>query len=263
MSELNGLFRKRLGIPENEKLTFESLDRILEKTATTFPFENLGIIFNKTKAISPNNLINKILVNKEGGLCYELNPLLYFFLVENGFKAVLIRGKVYNEATNEWSELGRTHVAVLLQQEGQTYLVDTGFGGNLPLKPVPLHGETASSMNGEFRVQAMESDEGNYRLELKLKYKDTDWRIGYAFDINRTLADLSELNDVQDIIVNHPDSRFNKIPLITQIKSDGNITLTDTSFTQWIDGTCRKEQIDNDRFKALAKQYFGFQGGSL
>jgi N-hydroxyarylamine O-acetyltransferase len=71
----------------------------------------------------------------------------------------------------------RTHVTILLQHEGQTYLVDTGFGGNL--------------------------------------YKDTDWKIGYAFDTKRPLENLSELNEVQGIIVEHKESRFNKPPLIT------------------------------------------------
>ncbi|NOU94319.1 arylamine N-acetyltransferase [Paenibacillus sp. LMG 31456] len=258
MNQLNGLFRRRMGIPENEKLTFEALDTILEKVATTIPFENLSILSNNTRAITKENLINKILVNHEGGLCYHLNPLLYFFLVENGFNAVLVRGDVYNKATKEWSRLRRTHVAILLQHEDQTYLIDTGFGGNLPLKPVPLNGEITSSMNGEFRVKALESDFGDYLLELKLKYKDTDWNIGYAFNTKRTLENLSELNEVQGLIVEHKDSRFNKIPLITQVKSDGNITLTDTSFTHWTNGNSKKEQIDNIKFKELAKEHFGF-----
>jgi N-hydroxyarylamine O-acetyltransferase len=259
MNELNGLFRKRLGIPENEILTFEKLDNILVKTARTIPFENLDIISNETSAITKESLISKILVKNEGGLCYQLNPLLYFFLVENGFNAVLVRGEVYNYATKDWSKLGRTHVTILLQHKGQTYLVDTGFGGNLPLKPVPLNGETASSVNGEFRVRATETDYGDYILEMKLKYKDTDWKIGYVFDTKRPLKDLSELNEVQGIIVQYKESRFNKTPLMTQLTSDGNVTLTDTSFTQWIHGKSSKEQIDKDKFKELAKQHFGFQ----
>jgi N-hydroxyarylamine O-acetyltransferase len=241
MNELNGLFRNRIGIPENEKLTFETLDNILERTATTLPFENLCIISNKTRAITKENLINKILVKNEGGLCYQLNPLLYFFLVENGFDAVLVRGEVYNNAMMDWSKLGRTHVTILLQHEGQTYLVDTGFGGNLPLKPVPLNGETTSSVNGEFRVKAMESDYGDYILEMKLKYKNIDWKIGYA--TKRPLENLSELNEVQGIIVEHKKSPFNKTPLITQLKGDGNVTLTDTSFTQWINGKSKRNRL--------------------
>lgn len=260
MSELNGLFRKRMGIPEDEKLTFETLDKTLEKIAAALPFENLGIISNKTSEITKENLINKILVNQEGGLCYQLNPLLYFFLVENGFHAVLIRGEVYNHTAKDWSRLGRTHVAILLQQEGQTYLVDTGFGGNLPLKPVPLHGGITTSVNGDFRVKAMESDCGDYILEMKLKHKDTDWKIGYAFDTKRPVENIAELNEVQKTIVEHQDSPFNKTRLMTQLQSDGNVaTLTDTSFTRWINGESKKVPIDHVTFKKIAKEHFGIQ----
>ena len=77
MSELNALFRRRVGLPEKDDLTFESLNIVLEKMAQTVPFENFRIIGNKTDVISRKYLINKILVNKEGGLCYELNSILY------------------------------------------------------------------------------------------------------------------------------------------------------------------------------------------
>jgi N-hydroxyarylamine O-acetyltransferase len=55
MNELNGLFRKRVGLPENEKITFETLELILEKTAATFPFENLCIISNHGEILLSHN----------------------------------------------------------------------------------------------------------------------------------------------------------------------------------------------------------------
>ena len=48
MNALNLLFRKRIGIAENEVITFESLEQVLEKTAQTIPFENLCVIENRT-----------------------------------------------------------------------------------------------------------------------------------------------------------------------------------------------------------------------
>lgn len=257
MSELNALFLKRIGIPENENFTFETLDNILEKTGKNIPFENLCIIENKTSNITKENLINKMLVKKEGGLCYELNSIFYFFLIENGFNAVLARGVVYENATQAYLTLGRTHVTILITHEEQTYLIDTGFGGNLPLKPVPLTGETVTSNNGEFRIRKVKNEHGDYVLEMKLKHKDTDWKIGYAFDSKKPITDVSEFNEIQTIITEHQESPFNKNPLITRLTNGGNLTLTNTSFTQWVDGVVTKEEIDNVRFKELAKQYFG------
>lgn len=256
MSQLNTLFRKRINIPEDEPITFDSLESILEKTAHSIPFENLCILANKTKPITQENLFNKILVHQEGGLCYELNSILYLFLIENGFDAVLARGVVYNGAIQDYLPIGRTHVTILVTHNDQTYVIDTGFGANLPLKPVPLSGETVISSNGEFRIKKAANRHGDYVLELKLKHKDTDWRIGYCFDSTKPITDVSELDEVQTIIVEHEESPFNKNRLVTRLTADGNVTLTDTSFTQWADGNVTKEEIDFERYKNLLKQHF-------
>jgi len=257
MNELNALFRKRIGLPENEAITFESLDNILENTAKNVPFENLRVIGKTAKAITKENLVDKILVNHEGGLCYELNPLFYLFLLENGFQAVLARGIVYNHEQQRYPAAGRTHITILLTHEGQTYVVDTGFGGNVPLKPVPLTGETVASANGEFRIKREDTEYGDYLFEMKLKYKDTDWKLGYAFDSRHPITDVTGCNVVQEIIVEHSESPFNKSPLITKRTDRGSVTLTETSLTQWENGQMTKEQIDPARFPDLLKAYFG------
>jgi len=257
MSELNALFRKRIGIPEDETITFETLDLVLEKTATSIPFENLCILEKNVSDITKDYLMNKMLVKHEGGLCYELNSLLYFFLIENGFQAVLSRGVVYKGAAHGYHAIGQTHVTILITHEDRMYLVDTGFGGNLPLTPVPLIGEVVASRNGEFRVRHVNTEHGDYVLEMKLKHKDTDWRIGYAFRSDSSFTDVGECNEVQTIIAEHEESPFNKNPVITRMTKEGNMTLTDASFTQWVDGTMTKVSIDNERFKELLKQHFG------
>jgi N-hydroxyarylamine O-acetyltransferase len=257
MQTLTSLFHQRIGLPMNQTITFENLDEVLEKTAQNIPFENLTIIENKTGEITKENLMNKIIERNEGGICYELNPLFYFYLLENGFNAVLTNGVVYNHAAEEYHQLGRTHVTILIFHEDEKYLIDTGFGGNLPLKPVPLSGEPISSYNGEFRIKKVNHPYGDYCLEMQLKHKDTDWKIGYAFDTKKSIEDLSKLNEIQTIIIEHPKSSFNKHPLITRLTNNGNITLTDTTFTQWADGILTKENIDNVKFKELAKQHFG------
>lgn len=259
MGEFDTLFRQRIGIPETETIPFEKLDLVLEKAALAIPFENMRVIEQQTKAITKENVMSKILVEREGGLCYELNSLLYFFLLENGFDAVLTRGVVYKPAERAFLTIGRTHLTIVLRHEGRQYLVDTGFGGNLPLKPVPLSGETVTSANGEFRVGRTDSEYGSHVLEMKLKHKDTEWRIGYAFDPERPIAGLFECDEIQTIIADHAESPFNKSPLLTQLTPTGNITLTNATFTEWVDGRVTKESVDEARFKELARRYFGWR----
>lgn len=256
MSDLNVLFRKRIGIPEDEELTFEKLNELLVKTAEKIPFENLCIMENRTRELTSENIMDKILLQNEGGLCYELNYILYLFLMENGFDTTLIRGVVYNQMKQEWSKTGKTHVATLLQYNGKFYLVDTGFGGNLPLKPVPLSGETVSSTNGDFRVERVDSEHGDYLLHMKIKHKDPNFRIGYAFDSNDHVKRVEDLEEIQTIIKEHPESAFNKRPLITKLTSKGNMTLTSETYTEWVDGQETKKGIDENIFNDLKSKYF-------
>lgn len=256
MSYINLLFRNRIAIPQDEVITFQNLDMVLEKTAKAIPFENLCIIENRTKEITKENLTSKILEQNEGGLCYELNSILYLFLYENGFNPTLIRGVTYNHINQQWTATGNTHVVNLITHNGQIYLVDTGFGGFLPLKPVPLSGWPVVSSNGEFRVDRVDSEHGDYILYMKLKHKEGDWKIGYAFNSKEEIQNITELNEVQRIIIEHPESAFNKKPIITKLTDKGNITLTDTSFTEWVDSAINKENIDEERFNEIRKDNF-------
>lgn len=259
MDKLELLFRHRIGVSKTEIITFENLDIVLEKTAREIPFENLCVIEKRTTDITKENLIDKIIKRNEGGLCYELNSILYIFLVENRFHPTLVRGVTYDHIGQQWSPTGRTHVINIITHEGQQYLVDTGFGGNLPLKPVPLNGDTVLSNNGEFRVEKADSEYGDYVLYMKLKHKHEDWKLGYIFDSTKVVQNLSELNEVQRIILEHPESRFNKRPLLTKITEQGNIILTDTSFTEWVDGKEDKKEIDNKLFKEMLLDKFGIK----
>ncbi|MBT2729514.1 arylamine N-acetyltransferase [Bacillus sp. ISL-75] len=45
--------------------------QVLEKTAHNIPFKNLYKIENKTRKITKESLMNKIVERNAGGLCYE------------------------------------------------------------------------------------------------------------------------------------------------------------------------------------------------
>lgn len=258
MLNFSRLFCERLGIPFVNSISYDDLNAILEKTAKTIPFENLNIINKLTKEITKDNLINKIIHQNEGGLCYELNSLFYFFLTENGFDAKLIRGLRYDYSSKSWSNLGKTHVAILLTYNDNVQLVDVGFGGNSPLTMVPLSGEKITSHNGEFKVINFESEHGDFIFCMKLKDKDTEWTYGYAFDSKNPIMDLSELNEVQKINIEHPEAKFNKKPIITKFLDNGIITVTDTSFTERVNGQVEKTEIDRVEFRNVVRKHFGF-----
>lgn len=256
MKDLNYLFRQRIGFSEDEQITLENLDSVLERTAAAIPFENLCAIAGDDSVLSEDTLMDKIFMRNEGGLCYELNGILYLFLKENGLDVQLIQGAVYVAEKAIFSPTGSTHAAILLSYDNERYIVDTGFGGNLPLKPVPLDGMEVSTPSGEFRVVKEDSHFGDYFFEMKLKNKDTGWRKGYALDSLHPVKEVDELTGAKKIITEHPHSPFNKKPLLTKVTADGSMILTETSFTWWKDGQLVKEEIILERFKELARVHF-------
>ncbi len=148
----------------------------------------------------------------------------------------MIRGNIYDNEIEDWISLSRTHVAILLTHEQHSFLIDTGVGTYLPLKPVPLSGETVVSSNGEFRLEKTDSTHGDYHLKMKLKHRHANWKTAYTFNSKQLIEDVSEFNDIQQTLIEHPDSPFNKNPLISQLTSSGYITLTKKLFhrtNQW------------------------------
>ena len=91
---------------------------------------------------------------------------------------------------------------------------------------------------------------------MKVNHKDEDWKIGYAFNSNEGFTNITELNEVQKIIIEHPESAFNKKPIMTKLTDKGNMILTDSSFTEWVDGKMTKKKIDEKRFSLIRKEYF-------
>ncbi|WP_429311119.1 arylamine N-acetyltransferase family protein [Paenibacillus mucilaginosus] len=260
MSNVNAPFRARIGLLDDGPLTFDQLSTVLERTAFAVPFENFAIIESRTQTISKEQLLDKITVQGEGGLCYELNTLFYFFMLDNGLDARLVSGVVYNHEKQRYPATGRTHVTILLRHENRTYLIDTGFGSNLPLRPLPLSGEPVSSSNGDFRIvpaYGEHAELGDYVLEMKLKHKHSEWMTGYVFDTAKTITDDTELNAIQRIIAEHSDSPFNKKPLVTKVTERGTITLTPSFFTEWCDGVMTKTPVDESSYRELLWRYFG------
>ncbi|WP_267897277.1 arylamine N-acetyltransferase [Peribacillus saganii] len=127
MAGINPYFKKRIGIGPDEPVTFDNLGRLFEKTAKSFPFENRRIIEGRTGELTPESLANTLLTMSEGGLCYELNPLLVLFLKEYDLKVWMVRGSVYDRLSEGWCATGMTHVAVLVEHKVRFILLILGL----------------------------------------------------------------------------------------------------------------------------------------
>ncbi|KFN01192.1 arylamine N-acetyltransferase [Bacillus clarus] len=260
MTEFQKRFFSRLNIQEKDSVSFEDLNAILSAMAQAVPFENLNILQNTFKEISKETLQEKILIHNRGGLCYELNPTMYYFLKDCGFHVHLVSGTVYHAPTSTWA-VDSGHIATVLHHNNELYLIEVGFGSYLPLAPVPFSGEIVHSITGDYRIRKETTEKGNYILEMRknnefLDQSSTeDWVSGYAFYIEE--VDETKVNAAQKIIVEHEESPFNKVPLIVKVTHDGHASLTKDSLTVTKQGEKFKESVTEEEYKNILHSTFG------
>ncbi|AZJ20818.1 arylamine N-acetyltransferase family protein [Bacillus pretiosus] len=254
MTSLQYKLFTRLNLTNRTEVKFEELNTILFAFAHTIPFENLDVIARNANTITMENLQNKILTTSRGGLCYELNTLFYYFLKDCGYDVQLALGTVYKNEINAWA-LEDGHITIILKYANERYLIDVGIASLVPLIPVPFTEEPVSSKNGSYRVRKRDTSKGNYVLERK----DTngEWKVCHAF-YNR-IIDETVVNDVQKRVIEDEKSIFNKGPIAVKLTDYGHVSLTNTSFTEMINGEKIKCEITEDQYRELLNTLFAIE----
>ncbi|WP_422360701.1 arylamine N-acetyltransferase family protein [Reichenbachiella sp.] len=215
------------------------------------PFENLDIHLGNQIILDIKKIYAKVVLNKRGGFCFELNGLFYHLLSQLGFTCHLISAQVYKDGA--WG-LPFEHAAILVHFEDKVYLVDVGFG-DLFLQPQLLQpGLVQMDYNRYFRIDKTIDDE----YILHLSENSMDFEPKYLFSDKE--RQLIEFIDMCDYHQTHENSHFRKKKMITRATSNGRITLTDSKLTTTVAGKKEEQDILNfDEFRVKLKEYFGIQ----
>ncbi|KIL13199.1 arylamine N-acetyltransferase family protein [Bacillus safensis] len=221
---IQSAFLQKIGY-EGKSITFNDLPVLLKKMAYTFPFENRSVLNKQSYALNQEGLKQHLLEENRGGLCYDLNPLLYYVLKEVGLSVQLLQGTVYIKEADTWAIDG-THVAIMLKHHNERFLIDAGFGVNLPLQPVPFTEDWVEGASIRFRVKAKETEKGTHLLQLD---KGDGAETGYAFTLNK--VDEAALVQLRHEIYENESSPFNKRPLASKLTPTGRVVVTEDHVT--------------------------------
>ena len=119
------------------------------------PFENLDIHYGNLIDLDLAKLYDKIVKRKRGGFCYELNGLFFELLRHIGFQVIRVSARVFEEET--FSE-EFDHLALVVELDSSSYLVDVGFG-DFSFLPLDIHERGYQrNKNGQFKVEMPESN---------------------------------------------------------------------------------------------------------
>ncbi len=204
-----GAYLRRIGLDTKPAADLAGLRALHLAHAATIPFENLDIQMGLPIRLDLASLQAKLVRRHRGGYCFEHNTLFMAALKAAGFVAIACEARVRLGAMEV---LARTHMLLLVQLDGATWLCDVGFGGEGLLHPVPMDGEAHGQFLNTYRVL----QEGG--LRVLQSHHHGAWEDLYAFVPEpRFPIDFEMANHFTST---HPDSRFLKT-LTAQLPGPG------------------------------------------
>ena len=199
MIDLDAYFR-RIGYSGPRAATLETLRELHRLHPQAVAFENLDPLLKRPVQLDASSLERKIVHNGRGGYCYEQNLLFGHVLRALGFRVSEHAARVlWNVPAGV--DTSRVHMLLLVDLEGERYLVDVGFGGNVLTAPLLLNSAAEQPTPHEpFQVL---KDGDHYVLQFKMR---GNWLRLYRFDLSEQL--LSDHEQGNWFVSTHPKSIF-------------------------------------------------------
>ncbi len=148
------IYLHKLGL-KKEDPTLGFLQKFIKCHLAKFSFNNLDIFFSGGKILDlkEDALFERVILNEEGGYCFELNKLFFLLLKDLGFS---VNGQMARVNYGSSDLRPRTHRFSVVVIEGFSYLVDVGFGPYTPNGPINMNGKEHDFGGRLFRIEKME-----------------------------------------------------------------------------------------------------------
>jgi N-hydroxyarylamine O-acetyltransferase len=108
--------------------TLEVLQAISAAHADAIPFENLDVLLGRPIELTRDALVDKLVLGRRGGYCFEQNGLLLEVLETIGFTVRPLSARVRYQQPRDVTP-ARTHLFLQVDLEGEPWVADVGFGG--------------------------------------------------------------------------------------------------------------------------------------
>jgi len=211
------------------------------------PFENFDIQMGKSINLEEQHLFNKLVDNKRGGYCYELNSLLGMALKHFGFEARPLLARVHLGPEPS----GRTHLLNLVELADGPWIIDAGFGAGGLRSPLPLKEGVYHHASGySFRLEKQPPWGWMMRTRDKGEWKDS-----YSFDLEYVTGEDIEMGN---FYTSHsPKTHFTQIRTASKPTENGRVSLRNFTFTEIKDNQIFTQEIeDSPAYLELLKQKF-------
>lgn len=213
------------------------------------PFENLDIHWGRPIVLDEAALFTKIVAQRRGGFCYELNGLFATLLRHLGFNVTLLSAGVAHKEGGFGPPFD--HLALLVDVDGR-WLVDVGFGDSFH---VPLRLDDAGAHVQERGVYRVTHDSVEGTL---LQRGAQGWEAQYRFTLQpRALADFTAMCSYHQT---SPVSPFTQGRVCSRATPEGRITLRDRRLIVTVHGEKTERMLgDEEEYRAALHAHFGIE----
>lgn len=251
--DINGYLRR---INYDNGLVYKNLTTLKElhrHHVLAIPFETLDIHNQIPILLQMDSLYQKVILDKRGGYCYELNVLFHRLLSVCGFHVSLVAGRLLHG-----HGFGREfeHLALVVELHGRQWLVDVGYGdfSMVPLAIMP--GEIQSDGRKYYQIiDSVQVDGRSYLGVAKWNVAKQDFTIDYIFTTEpRELVDFAAMHEFHQT---SPESHFARSLICTIPTLDGRITLINNKLVRTENGKrqVRLVRDENHRDEILEKYF--------
>ena len=224
----------------------------------TVPFENLSIHYGQPIILQEELLFNKIVRQRRGGFCYELNGLFAWLLRQMGFRVMLLSAEVANDAGGFSPPFD--HLTLLVHDlDGADWLADVGFGDCFRL-PVRFEAEVehTDADGRRYRLQWQDESEKNLvrAYWILQQFGAEKWEPQYRFTLQPyQLTDFTERCHYQQT---SPESHFTQKRICSLATLTGRITLSDLLLITTIHEK-REERLlqSEEEYQGVLAEMFG------
>jgi N-hydroxyarylamine O-acetyltransferase len=212
------------------------------------PFENLDIALKRRIVCDESAFVRKIVEQKRGGFCYELNGAFARLLSAIGFRVTLLSARVPRQDGSSSPEFDHLTLRIDLEQP---WLADVGFGDSF-VEPIPLR-DGAEHVQDAWTYRVV--DDGNF-LWMQRADRERVWTPQYLFTLTPR-----RLSDFADMCLYHqtsPESPFTRKSVCSKATPEGRITVAERKLIF----TSREEKREHvlaseSEWREALKEHFG------
>ena len=225
----------------------KTLNALMSHQLQSVPFENTEVQAGRIPSLVLEDIYAKIVTDKRGGYCYEVNGLFAMALSAIGFEWYFVGARPMFYP----SRRPKTHMVIVVILDGESYLCDTGFGGYGLREPLKVVETLAAEQNGDqFRLAFIDEE-----FVLSSLVND-EWMPQYGFAL--TPQEWIEFSLANYFNATHPDTIFTQKKLAVMQTPTGRKILIDNSLKIIDKGITTISEVD---YAVAVQKHFGLKVG--